>query len=253
MHIHTPLALPPWTKLGKELESQVRKALYEFELVEGVQKLAIALSGGKDSLSMLYLLKAISGRGFHAFDLVAITVSGDATCGASIGNNFLQNICDALDVPLIDCPSSQTLDSLECYSCSRERRKLLFEAAKKAGCTHIAFGHHQDDNVQTLLMNLLHKGEFCGQLPKLEMVDFDITIIRPLIYVRESQIVAFSKMYGFNRITCRCPVGQRSLRKKTELLLQDIETLYPNARKNLAHAVHTYGSKKAIKKRSSKE
>ena len=247
--MHIPLAQPPWTKLGKELESSTRKALYDFEMVKGVKKLAIALSGGKDSLSMLYLLKAISGRGFDPFELIAITVTGDATCGASIGNGFLQSICDTLDVPLVFCTSKQTLESLECYSCSRERRKLLFDAAKNAGCTHIAFGHHQDDNIQTLLMNLLHKGEFCGQLPKLEMVDFGITIIRPLIYATEKQIIAFAKMYGFNRITCRCPVGQRSLRKKTELLLQDIETLYPNARTNLAHAVHAFGSKKAMKQR----
>jgi len=250
MHLHIPLAEPPWTKLGKELESKTRKALYDFDMVTGVSKVCVALSGGKDSLSLLYLLKAISGRGFDPFEIVAISVTGEATCGASIGNNFLQSICDALDIPLVFCPSSQTLDSLECYSCSRERRKLLFSAAKEQGCTHIAFGHHQDDSVQTLLMNLLHKGEFAALLPKLEMVDFGVTIIRPLIYATEQQIIAFAKMYGFNRITCRCPVGQRSLRKKTELLLQDIETLYPNARGNLAYAAHLFGSNKAQKKRT---
>src|ERR1700733_14166853 len=140
-----PIATPPWTGLGKTLESATRKALFDFELVEGVTKIAIALSGGKDSLTLMYLLKAISGKGFQPFELTAINVGGEFTCGASIGKDFLKAICDTLEVPLIFCESTKTLENLECYSCSRERRSLLFKAAIDAGCSHIAFGHHRDD------------------------------------------------------------------------------------------------------------
>lgn len=241
-----PLAQPPWSGLGKKLESATRKALFDFEQLEGVSHLAVALSGGKDSLTLLFLLKAISGRGFAPFKISAINVSGEFTCGAAVDGGYLSRICQALDVPLITRTSTKTLDKLECYSCSRERRSLLFKAAKEAGCEAIAFGHHQDDAAQTLLMNLFHKGEFAGLLPKLFMRDFDITIIRPLIYISEDEIKEFAKMYGFARITCRCPVGQNSVRKKTDQLLSEIEALYPNARNNIAQAGLLYGSKKAI-------
>jgi len=107
-------------------------------MLEGVSSLAIALSGGKDSLTLLFLLKAISGRGFPPFTLTAINVAGEFTCGAAIGQDFLEATCAALDVPLITCQSTKTLENLECYSCSRERRSLIFEAAKKAGCQTIA-------------------------------------------------------------------------------------------------------------------
>lgn len=247
MQSSIPIAKPPWTNVGKKLESQVRKALYDFEMLKEVKKLAIALSGGKDSLSLLYMLKAISGRGFAPIELYAVNVAGEFTCGASIGRNFLQTICDELEVPLVFCESTKTLENLECYGCSRERRKLLFDAAKNVGCHHIAFGHHQDDSAETLLMNLLHKGEFCSLLPKIYMVDYDITILRPLIYVPEDAIRSFATLHGFNRITCKCPVGQTSLRKKTDDLIRDMEELYPNARANLARAGLVYGSKKAQK------
>ena len=185
-----PIAQPPWSRLGKRLESACRKAILEFNLLEGVEKLAVALSGGKDSLTLLYLLKAISGRGLPLFDLTAVNVHGEFTCGAGVNLQFLQAICDKLEVPLITVKSERTLEDLECYSCSRERRSLLFAKAKEAGCSHIAFGHHRDDNAQTLLMNLFHKGEFAGLLPQITMVDYGCTIIRPLILIEEKEIIA---------------------------------------------------------------
>ena len=239
------LARPPWSGLGKKIESATRKAIFDFELLEGVSHLAIALSGGKDSLTLLFMLKAICGRGMAPFKITAVNVAGEFSCGAGIAGGYLQTICDELEVPLITKSSTKTLDNLECYSCSRERRGLLFRAAKEAGCEAIAFGHHRDDNAQTLLMNLLHKGEFAGLLPKLYMREFDITILRPLIYLSEADIIEFAKMYGFARITCRCPVGQTSVRKKTEAMIREIEALYPNARNNIASAGLLYGSKKA--------
>jgi tRNA 2-thiocytidine biosynthesis protein TtcA len=247
MKIHLPIARPPWTHLGKKLESMCRKALHEFKLLEGVEKLAVALSGGKDSLTLLFLLKAILGRGFPDMEVVAIHVGGAFSCGAGLGRGFLPGICKELGVGFISLETNQDKAGLECYSCSRERRRLIFEAAKKAGAPTVAFGHHRDDSVQTLLMNLLHKGEFAGNLPKVPMVDYGVTIIRPLIFVSEDEIVNFAKMYEFARITCQCPVGQNSLRKKTKELLAELEELYPNARSNLASAALLYGSDKALR------
>ncbi len=243
-----PLAQPPWTGLGKRLESAVRKALYEFKLLDGVSKLAIALSGGKDSLALLFLLKAISGRGVPPFDITAIHVSGAFSCGAGVSTSYLQQICDGLGVQFVVREAKQKLEDLECYSCSRERRRLLFDAAKSVGATTVAFGHHRDDNAQTLLMNLLHKGEFAGNLPKVPMHDYGITIVRPLIYVAEDDIRTFAEQYGFKRIMCRCPVGQTSMRRQVDKLLAEIELIYPHARQNIAQAGLLYGSDKASRK-----
>lgn len=240
-----PLACPPWTALGRKLESMMRKALYDFKMLDESDTLAIALSGGKDSLTLLFLLKAVLGRGFPASKLVAIHVSGEFSCGAGVNENYLKAICDALEVPFIVRESTQTLDKLECYSCSRERRRLLFDAAKNAGATTIAFGHHRDDHAQTLLMNLLHKAEFAGNLPKIFMQEYGVTIIRPLIYIAEQDIRTFATQEGFARISCRCPVGQNSMRKKADQLLSEIAELFPNARENIAKAGLLYGSQKA--------
>ncbi len=235
------------TGLARRLESTMRKALYDFGLLEGVDKVAIALSGGKDSLTLLQLLDAIRGRGFADFDLVAIHVGGAVSCGAGVNQQFLQKTCDQLGVPLILRASTQTLESLECYSCSRERRKLIFDAAKENGATTIAFGHHRDDSVETLLMNLLHKGEFAANLAKVPMEVYGVTIIRPLLYMAESDIRRFAEQQGFSRITCQCPVGQRSKRRQVKELLHQMEELFPNASANLAKAGLDSGSTKALR------
>lgn len=246
MEFFYPIARPPWTKLGRRLESMCRKALYDFSLLDGVDKLAIALSGGKDSLTLLFMLKAILGRGFPECQLYAIHVDGEFSCGAGVNGSFLAGICRALDVPLLTKSSTQKRETLECYSCSRERRRLIFETAKEVGATTIAFGHHRDDSIQTLLMNLLHKAEFAANLPKVPMLDYGVTIIRPLLYIEENAIREFAKLHGFARITCQCPVGQNALRKKTETMLEEIEHIFPNARENLARASLEYGSTKAL-------
>jgi tRNA(Ile)-lysidine synthetase-like protein len=240
-----PIARPPWSGLGKKLESGCRKALFDFKMLEGVDKLAIALSGGKDSLTLLYLLHAISGRGFQNYEIHAIHVGGEFSCGAGVQENFLKGICRELNVSLHIRQSTQKRETLECYSCSRERRRLIFEAAKEAGAETIAFGHHRDDSAQTLLMNLLHKGEFAANLPKLKMHDYGVTLIRPLIYISEQEVRTFAKQQGFARITCQCPVGQKSMRKKVDQLLDELEEIFPNARANIAHAGLLYGSHKA--------
>lgn len=240
-----PIARPPWTALGKRLESTLRKALFDFDMLKDVSKLAVALSGGKDSLTLLFLLKAIAGRGFPNFDLTAIHVGGEFSCGAGVNADYLQAICDELGVQFLTRQSTQKLDSLECYSCSRERRRLLFEAAKNVGASTLAFGHHRDDHSQTVLMNLLHKAEFAGNLPKIHMQEYGVTIIRPLIYIGEQDIRTFAQQQGFARIVCRCPVGQHSMRKQVDQLLRDIETLFPHARENIAKAGLLYGSQKA--------
>jgi tRNA(Ile)-lysidine synthase TilS/MesJ len=249
MEIFIPIARPPWNTLGKELESCVRKAVFDFSLIEkNVERVAIALSGGKDSLALLFLLHALRGRGFPMFEIHAIHVEGEFSCGSGVDVGFLGAICRELGVNLIRRVSTQKREGLECYKCSRERRKLIFESARVVGAELVAFGHHRDDSAQTLLLNLLHKGEFAANLPKVKMHDYGVTIIRPLIYIGEEDIRTFAKQYGFARISCQCPVGQNSKRKVVDQLMKEMEVHFPNARSNLARSGLLYGSDKALLK-----
>jgi tRNA(Ile)-lysidine synthase TilS/MesJ len=97
-------------------------------------------------------------------------------------------------------------------------------------------------------MNCLHKGEFAAMLPKLEMYDYGVTLIRPLIYVTEQELRTFSQHYGFGRVVCQCPYGKQTMRRQVDLVLSEMERLYPNARANLARAALIYGSDKAKRK-----
>jgi tRNA 2-thiocytidine biosynthesis protein TtcA len=235
----------PWKKNGKELESLCRKALFDFKMVENTESLAVALSGGKDSLTLLFMLANISGRGFSKFKIHAIHVEGEYSCGAGVDKDYLKTICEELGVNFITVKSSLKLENLECYSCSRERRKLIFNEAKKIGAFTVAFGHHLDDNVQTLMLNLLQKAEFKAMLPKIKMHKFGITIIRPLIYIREHDIKTFAKENDFIRIRCNCPKGSISNRKVVDNLLNHMEEFFPKTRSNLALSAMLYGSNKA--------
>lgn len=243
-----PIASPPWKGLGKRLESSCRKALYDFSLIEDDSPVTIALSGGKDSLTLLYLLHAISGRGFPKFPICAVYVEGVVSCGPDIQKTFLQKICDQLEVPLTVKTSKQKEPPSSCYFCARERRKLIFEAAKEFQSKTIAFGHHKNDQIETLMMNLCYKGEFASLLPKIPMHLYDITIIRPLIYISEAAIIEFAKHYGFFRFTCQCPFSSTSKRKETKDLIRKIAQVFPHLETNLAQASLNYGSKKAAKK-----
>ena len=234
------------SKIARRIESQTRKALYEHDMLS-CPKIAIALSGGKDSLTLLHMLKTISGRGFDPFDLHAIHVSGQFSCGASVAEGYLKEICEKLEIPLSIVESKQQNGPTGCYPCSRERRKLLFEVAKNNGYSQIAFGHHREDSIETLLLNLLHKGEFAANLAKLPMHAFGITLIRPLIFVSEEEIRTFAVQNNFLRHMCQCPIGAISNRRTVKDLIQRLEADFPNVRRNLEHASHLYGSKKALK------
>jgi len=235
-----------FTRLEKRLESLIRKAIYTHKICLH-SPIAVALSGGKDSLTMLYFLKKISGKGIPPLNIHALYVGGQFSCGPSITKTHLESFCNQLDIPLHVLLPEKELSKLECYSCSRQRRTLLFKKAKELGCTEIAFGHHKDDTLETLLLNLLQKGEFASSLPKIPMHDYKVTIVRPLYYVLESEILSFAQQKGFFRLTCQCPVGAISKRRDVKTLLNEVEQDFPNAKTNLFHALQQYGSDKSLK------
>lgn len=246
MNIDIPKITHPFNKIGRLIESKVRKALLEFSLVKNTNKIAVALSGGKDSLTLLYILKAIMGRGIDNIELFAIHIDGEFSCGPSCERKFLKDICDDLKIKIFFENLKNNFTDLDCYKCARERRKLIFDIAKKNDIYTIAFGHHRDDNIQTLLLNLFHKAEFEGMMPLVKFKKFGVTLIRPLIFVEEDEIIQFAKYYGILRTYCKCPIGQTSKRKNVKTIINEIEKEFPNIKTNLSQASFEYGSKKAM-------
>ncbi|NGX56898.1 MAG: tRNA 2-thiocytidine biosynthesis protein TtcA [Candidatus Anoxychlamydiales bacterium] len=234
------------SKNSKKIESKIRKALYEFEMLKDINSLAIALSGGKDSLTLLYMLSKIIGNGFDNIKLIAIHIDGSFSCGANVSKKYLSDICKSLNVEFVTQTLDIPYDKLNCYSCSRDRRRLIFDISKKNDCSTIAFGHHRDDNIQTLLLNLFHKAEFASMMPKIKFKKISSTIIRPLIFVEEQEIITFAKVNNFLKTTCQCPFGNSTNRKKIDKIINQIEFDFPNIRNNLSLSSFTYGSKKAL-------
>lgn len=236
----------PFIGKGKKIESMVRKAIYDFSMLHETKSLAVALSGGKDSLCLLFMLKAVLGRGFDKVKLSAIHIDGDFSCGASFEQKFLQSLCDSLGVKLYFKSLKNNLKNLNCYTCSRKRRRLIFDIADENAIDTIAFGHHRDDNIETLLLNLFHIGDFEGMLPKLKFQKFDKTIIRPLVYISERDIITFATQHKILKTFCKCPIGQRSKRRDVKKIITEIEEKFPNIKSNLSKASLLYGSKKAM-------
>ena len=246
MDIKIPKISHPFIGVGKKIESMVRKALFDFSMLIDTKKLAVALSGGKDSLCMLFMLKAVLGRGFDDIELSAIHIDGDFSCGASFEKKFLQSLADDLGIKIYFKEQKNNLKNFNCYTCSRKRRRLIFDIAKENGIQTVAFGHHRDDNIQTLFLNLFHKGDFEGMLPKIKFHKFDITLIRPLIYVTEKEIVQFANNYKILKTFCKCPNGQSTKRNEVKKIIKEIENGFPNIETNLSKAAFLYGSKKAL-------
>ncbi|HRW58686.1 MAG TPA: ATP-binding protein [Chlamydiales bacterium] len=231
----------------KKIESLIRKAILKFSLIDQNDCVAVALSGGKDSLCLLHMLHKINGFGIAKFNLHAIHIQNELTL-KNDPSNLLKTICNELNIPLHIQKVPLPKNSFSCYTCTRVRRTKLFEIAKTIGANKIAFGHHRDDNAQTLLMNMLHKSEFAGMLPKVYMHDYNNTIIRPLIYVAEKNIITYADCHHFLTSSCSCSFGENTKRKQTEKLIQEMEKLYPNARKHLSNISLNYGLNKALKK-----
>lgn len=236
------------SSLFPKLLSLMRCALHRYELLppgETPLPLAIALSGGKDSLMMMWALKELSGRGMRTLKIEALHVGGVHNCGAAIGRAQLLSFCDQLEIPLHELKSEDHREK-GCYSCARERRRLLFEKVKALGCDVIAFGHHRDDNAQTMLLNMLHGAKPAGMLPKVTMHHYDVTIVRPMILVPESLIISQAKKNNLLRATCICPLGAHTYREKTKKALKELEELFPRAREHLADIALKWGDRGAL-------
>lgn len=223
-------------KTYRRILGKFAKATSDYALLQDGDKILVALSGGKDSLTLLELL-AFRSR-IHK---PRITVEAAHVKMTNIpykaDDRFLQDFCDNLQVPLHILESSFNAETDKrkspCFLCSWNRRKALFELAQSGGFNKIALGHNMDDFIETMLMNITFQGAFSAMTPLMKMNKFPITVIRPLCLVNESDVEKYAIAKRFPPQIKNCPYENDSNRKQMKDLLAHLESLNPEARYNL--------------------
>lgn len=231
-------------KLQSRLTKRFHKACADYSLIEQGDHILIALSGGKDSLALVELLGRRAQIFVPRFKVTAIHVRVKERAYIS-DLAYLQSFCDEHRVPLI--VRDTAINSLPyegrdgegspCFLCSWYRRKALFDAAQELGCNKIAFGHHKDDIVETLLMNLIFEGKFTTIYPKLQMDKMPLQLIRPLCLIEERDLTRYAALRGFVPQKQPCPFERASARTDIKSLVADLERLNPNVRDSLWGAI----------------
>ncbi|MGM9758887.1 MAG: tRNA 2-thiocytidine biosynthesis TtcA family protein [Parabacteroides sp.] len=222
--------------LLRKLDAKVKKAIFDYGLIEEGDRILIGLSGGKDSLALLELLGRRSRIFRPRFELVVAHVVM-SNIPYQTDPEYLRSQAARYDLPFIwrETSFDPATDRRKtpCFLCSWMRRKALFEIAKEEQCNKIALGHHQDDILQTLLMNLLHQGAFGTMPPRLKMDKFAMEIIRPLCLIEEKELTRLAQLQAYRPLLKNCPYETDSARSEMKTLLSHLETITPDARHSL--------------------
>lgn len=208
-------------KQAHYLLRDVAKAIRNFEMLANGDRVAIAVSGGKDSLALLELLDRYRRSAPVRYDLAAIHVRGDAT-GITAPHEPLEQWLAARGLPyrVVEPElNRQDVPPLDCQRCTWLRRKALFTAADELGCNVLAYAHHADDVAQTALLNILYVGNVGSLAPIGDYFDGRFRLIRPLIYVPERELAAFARACGFPAPPPTCPRGPDSRRATVKEML----------------------------------
>ena len=235
--------MPQLTRLEHRLLRQVRQASLDFRLIEPGDRVMAAISGGKDSYAMLHLLGLLQRKVPFEFDVVAVNLDqGHPGFPAQVLVDHFEKIGvphrmlsqDTYTIVKQHIPEGKTYCSL----CSRLRRGILYNAAVEMGCTKIALGHHRDDMIETLMLNMLYAGQLKSMPPRLRSDDGRNVVIRPLAYVSEADLIAFSDEQAFPVIPCDLCGSQEHLhRKKVKALIAGLAAENPKVPGNLFAAM----------------
>lgn len=222
--------------LMHRLRHKFHKTAAEYDLIEEGDRILIAVSGGKDSLALLELMAARVRVLKPRFTIVAahvVMTNIPYQSDVQYLTEFAQSL--GVEMHIVEASFDATGDTRKspCFLCSWNRRKTLFETAKALGCNKIALGHHQDDVLVTLLMNMTFQGAFSTMPPALKMNKFDMTIIRPLCRIEEKDITRLAELHEYRKQKKYCPHEHTSNRSRMSEVLHTLDQLNPEARYNL--------------------
>lgn len=227
----------------KRIWSKFIRAISEFNLVEEGDKVAVAVSGGKDSMLMAKLFQVLKSHWKVNFYVEFITMDP----GYHENNRkLLINNCNYLNIPLniFESRIFNIVDNIAkdypCYICAKMRRGALYSKAQQLGCNKLALGHHFNDVIETTLLNLFYGGSFKTMLPKLKSQNFEnIELIRPLYFVKESDVEAFMKNAGISPLNCGCIVAAGktgSKRYEIKDMIKKMKNQFKDIDKSIFHA-----------------
>jgi tRNA 2-thiocytidine biosynthesis protein TtcA len=231
--------------LAPKIRRKTGRAIHDFGLIQEGDKILVAVSGGKDSYVLLHVLEDLRGRAKISFSLCAVNVHhGFEHYQAQRIEEHLKEggfdyVMHRTNIAKVLKAKLGPTDSY-CPLCARLRRGILYNLAPSLGCNKIALGHHKDDLVETLLLNIFYTGQLKSMPPKLISDDGRNTVIRPLAYVDESMIAAYAKQRGFPIVCCSCPacgIRDNVKRRETKAMLTKLEQENPGLRTSMLSAM----------------
>lgn len=225
----------------QKILSHMRKAIEEYHMIDENDKIAVCLSGGKDSITMLHAFKSLQRFYPKKFEIIAISINPGFEF---FDIEFLQEICNNLSIPLfIEKSNAKQIvfdirkEKNPCSLCANLRRGIINSIAIQEGCNKIALGHNQDDVIETFLLNLLYTGNIGTFSPMSYMDRTKITLIRPLIYTPEKDIKRFIKKNNISVMPKVCPMDGKSKREDMKQLIYTLSKNIPMVRANLFGAI----------------
>lgn len=220
--------------IEQKLNKQYLKALQEYKLLANGDRVLLGLSGGKDSLALLHFLAKSKAFPKLDIEIFAVHIAMD-NMSYDIDKEALQTLCNTYNIPFIYRKTQFTASKEKdiCFLCSWTRRKTLFEIAKEFNCNKIALGHHKDDILETLLMNMMFQGSISTIPPLLRMDKFDQTLIRPLCLMEEKDIIHLQEKQEWPSVSKNCPHEKNSKRQEVKQLLNDMKKITPQVKHSL--------------------
>lgn len=224
----------------KRLLGDIRRADADFSMIQQGDRVAVGVSGGKDSLVLLRALKIYSQFSVKPFEVIALTLK----TGDPFDVSPIHAMCEELDIPYIveECDLMHQLFEVRkaenpCALCARLRRGALIRMARENGCNKLALGHHREDAEETLLMSILYEARLHTFHPVTYMEEQDITVIRPMIYAPEKEVIHLARKFSVPVVKNPCPVDGHTTRQEIKELLDDLTRRYPRAKEYLLTAL----------------
>ena len=225
----------------QQLLSHTRKAVDEYQMIQEGDHIAVGISGGKDSLTLLYVLHGLKRFYPNHFELSAITVDlGYEQCDFTP----IKELCREMEIPyrIVKTDIAQILfeerkEKNPCSLCAKMRKGALNQAVKEIGCNKIAYAHHKDDIIETMILSLFFEGRFYSFSPKTYLDRMDLTVIRPIMFVDEADVIGFKNKYNLPVVKSACPVDGYTKRQYAKDLLADLNRQYPGIKQRMFTAI----------------